>query len=173
MRKFTGFDFMKDSVPDKTTPCNIRHLLKRCGLNKYWLPHQFHPGKSPEASNNAIDWVCWIEKCKSSIHCKVKYIFRVIECQFGYQKIRCPGLRIMRVDCTPCLPVRTLSSDHAWVKTTRSMTEAFVSFLEIDATARELAAFRSVFSIFDPGQVEMSRFSKVPNNYITIDTLLQ
>lgn len=48
-----------------------------------------------------------------------------------------------------------------------------MSFLEIDATARELAAFRSVFSIFDPGQVEMSRFSKVPNNYITIDTLLQ
>ena len=34
MRRFTGIDFLKDSVPDETTLCNFRHLLEEHGLNR-------------------------------------------------------------------------------------------------------------------------------------------
>lgn len=34
MRKFSGIDFLTDSVPDETTLCNFRHLLEERGLNK-------------------------------------------------------------------------------------------------------------------------------------------
>ena len=34
MRKFTGIDFIKESVPDETTLCKFRHLLEANGLNK-------------------------------------------------------------------------------------------------------------------------------------------
>ena len=34
MRKFTGIDFMKESVPDETTLCKFRHLLEVNSLNK-------------------------------------------------------------------------------------------------------------------------------------------
>ena len=34
MRKFTGIDFLKESVPDETTLCKFRHLLEVNGLNK-------------------------------------------------------------------------------------------------------------------------------------------
>ena len=37
MRKFTGIDFMKESVPDETTLCKFRHLLEVNGLNKLFL----------------------------------------------------------------------------------------------------------------------------------------
>ena len=37
MRKFTGIDFLTDSVPDETTLCNFRHLLEEQGLNKLFL----------------------------------------------------------------------------------------------------------------------------------------
>lgn len=37
MRKFTGIDFLKDSVPDETTLCNFRHLLEEHGLNKLFF----------------------------------------------------------------------------------------------------------------------------------------
>ena len=37
MRKFTGIDFLKESVPDKTTLCKFRHLLEVNGLNKLFL----------------------------------------------------------------------------------------------------------------------------------------
>ena len=37
MRKFTGIDFMSDSVPDETTLCNFRHLLEEHGLNKLFF----------------------------------------------------------------------------------------------------------------------------------------
>lgn len=33
MRKFTGIDFMTESVPDETTLCKFRHLLEANGLN--------------------------------------------------------------------------------------------------------------------------------------------
>ncbi len=34
MRKFTGIEFMAESVPDETTLCKFRHLLEANGLNK-------------------------------------------------------------------------------------------------------------------------------------------
>ena len=37
MRKFTGLDFMSDSVPDETTLCKFRHLLEEHGLNKLFF----------------------------------------------------------------------------------------------------------------------------------------
>ena len=37
MRKFTGINFMTDSVPDETTLCNFRHLLEEHGLNKLFF----------------------------------------------------------------------------------------------------------------------------------------
>ena len=37
MRKFTGIDFMTDSVPDETTLCKFRHLLEEQGLNKLFF----------------------------------------------------------------------------------------------------------------------------------------
>ena len=37
MRKFTGIDFLTDSVPDETTLCNFRHLLEEHGLNKLFF----------------------------------------------------------------------------------------------------------------------------------------
>ena len=37
MRKFTGIDFMKDTVPDETTLCKFRHLLEANGLNKLFF----------------------------------------------------------------------------------------------------------------------------------------
>ena len=37
MRKFTGIDFMKESVPDETTLCKFRHLLEANGLNKLFF----------------------------------------------------------------------------------------------------------------------------------------
>ena len=37
MRRFTGIDFLKDSVPDETTLCNFRHLLEEHGLNKLFF----------------------------------------------------------------------------------------------------------------------------------------
>ena len=37
MRKFTGIDFLKESVPDETTLCKFRHLLEVNGLNKLFF----------------------------------------------------------------------------------------------------------------------------------------
>ena len=37
MRKFTGIDFLKESVSDETTLCKFRHLLEVNGLNKLFL----------------------------------------------------------------------------------------------------------------------------------------
>lgn len=37
MRKFTGIDFMTESVPDETTLCKFRHLLEANGLNKLFF----------------------------------------------------------------------------------------------------------------------------------------
>ena len=37
MRKFTGINFMKGSVPDETTLLNFRHLLEEHRLNKLFL----------------------------------------------------------------------------------------------------------------------------------------
>lgn len=37
MRKFTGINFMKGSVPDETTLLNFRHLLEEHGLNKLFF----------------------------------------------------------------------------------------------------------------------------------------
>lgn len=37
MRKFTGIDFMTQSVPDETTLCKFRHLLEVHGLNKLFF----------------------------------------------------------------------------------------------------------------------------------------
>ena len=37
MRKFTGIDFMTESVPDETTLCKFRHLLEENGLNKLFF----------------------------------------------------------------------------------------------------------------------------------------
>lgn len=37
MRKFTGIDFLKESVPDETTLCKFRHLLEANGLNKLFF----------------------------------------------------------------------------------------------------------------------------------------
>ncbi len=34
MRKFTGINFMTESLPDKTTLCKFRHLLEANGVNK-------------------------------------------------------------------------------------------------------------------------------------------
>ena len=51
------------------------------------------PGRFPKVSDNAIDWIRYIEKRKSSVRCKVEHIFRIIKCQFGYRKVRYRGLR--------------------------------------------------------------------------------
>jgi len=37
MRRFTGIDFMTESVPDETTLCKFRHLLEEHGLNKLFF----------------------------------------------------------------------------------------------------------------------------------------
>ena len=37
MRKFTGINFMTESVPDETTLCKFRHLLEEHGLNKLFF----------------------------------------------------------------------------------------------------------------------------------------
>ena len=37
MRKFTGIDFMTETVPDETTLCKFRHLLETNGLNKLFF----------------------------------------------------------------------------------------------------------------------------------------
>lgn len=37
MRKFSGIDFMAESVPDETTLCKFRHLLEQHGLNKLFF----------------------------------------------------------------------------------------------------------------------------------------
>jgi IS5 family transposase len=37
MRKFTGIDFMTENVPDETTLCKFRHLLKENGLNELFF----------------------------------------------------------------------------------------------------------------------------------------
>ena len=37
MRRFTGIDFVKESVPDETTLCKFRHLLEEHGLNKLFF----------------------------------------------------------------------------------------------------------------------------------------
>ena len=37
MRKFTGINFMTESVPDETTLCKFRHLLESSGLNKLFF----------------------------------------------------------------------------------------------------------------------------------------
>ncbi len=37
MRKFTGIDFMTESVPDETTLCKFRHLLESHELNKLFF----------------------------------------------------------------------------------------------------------------------------------------
>lgn len=37
MRKFTGIDFLKESVPDETTLCKFRHQLEVNGLNKLFF----------------------------------------------------------------------------------------------------------------------------------------
>jgi len=37
MRKFTGLNFLTESVPDETTLCKFRHLLKEHGLNKLFF----------------------------------------------------------------------------------------------------------------------------------------
>ena len=37
MRKFTGIDFMSNSVPDETTLYKFRHLLEEHGLNKLFF----------------------------------------------------------------------------------------------------------------------------------------
>ena len=214
MRKFTGIDFMSDSVPDETTLCKFRHLLEEHGLNKLFfeaiervmvasghimkggtivdatiidapsstkntdkkrdpemhstkkgsqwrfgmkchvgvdagsgLAHtivttsanvhdvtvvaelireddevvygdsgylgvqkrpevandkhlstidyriNLPPGRFPKISDNAIDWTRYIERCKSSVRCKVEHVFRIIKCQFGYRKVRYRGLK--------------------------------------------------------------------------------
>ncbi len=36
MRKFTGINFMTESVPDETTLCKFRHFLKANGLNMFF-----------------------------------------------------------------------------------------------------------------------------------------
>lgn len=37
MRKFTGIDFLTESVPDETTLCKFRHLLEKNGVNKLFF----------------------------------------------------------------------------------------------------------------------------------------
>lgn len=37
MRKFTGINFLTESVPDETTLCKFRHLLEEYGLNKLFF----------------------------------------------------------------------------------------------------------------------------------------
>jgi len=37
MRKFTGIDFMTESVPDETTLCKFRHLLEENGISKLFF----------------------------------------------------------------------------------------------------------------------------------------
>ncbi len=214
MRKFTGIDFMSESVPDETTLCKFRHLLETNGLNKLFFEainrvmvatghmmkggtivdatiinapsstkntekerdpemHQVKKGNEwrfgmkchagvdagsglvhtiavtaanthdvtvaaalirnddevvygdsgylglqkrpeiqsdahlstieyrinrrphslPRVSDNSIDWEHYIENRKSSVRCRVEWMFRIIKCQFGYQKTRYRGLR--------------------------------------------------------------------------------
>jgi len=37
MRKFTGINFLTESVPDETMLCKFRHLLEEHGLNKLFF----------------------------------------------------------------------------------------------------------------------------------------
>lgn len=51
------------------------------------------PRSLPRVSDNAIDWVRYIENRKSSVRCKVEHVFRIIKCQFGYRKVAYRGLK--------------------------------------------------------------------------------
>ena len=46
-----------------------------------------------KANDNAIDWICYIERCNSTVCCKVEHVFRIIKCQFGHKKVRYQGLK--------------------------------------------------------------------------------
>ena len=45
------------------------------------------PKSLPKVSDHAIDWERYIEHRKSSICSKVKHVFQIIKCQFGYRKV--------------------------------------------------------------------------------------
>lgn len=64
--------------------------------NKYFSRIDFRinrrPKSLPQVSERSIDWERWIEHRKSSIRCKVEYVFRIIKCQFGYRKTVYRGL---------------------------------------------------------------------------------
>lgn len=51
------------------------------------------PHSLPKVSDNAIDWERYIENRKSSVRCRVEWMFRIIKCQFGYRKTRYRGLK--------------------------------------------------------------------------------
>lgn len=64
--------------------------------NKYFSRIDFRinrrPKSLPQVSERSIDWERWIEHRKTSIRCKVEYVFRIIKCQFGYRKTVYRGL---------------------------------------------------------------------------------
>lgn len=112
MRKFAGIDFMTENVPDETTLCRFRHLLEENGLNKLFFDainrvmvatgHMMKGGtivdatiiNAPSSTKNAEkSRDPEIEHRKSSVRCKVEHVFRIIKCQFGYQKVRYRGLK--------------------------------------------------------------------------------
>ena len=51
------------------------------------------PHSLPRVSDSAIDWERLIEHRKSSVRCKVEWLFRTVKCQFGFRKTVYRGLR--------------------------------------------------------------------------------
>jgi len=50
------------------------------------------PGRLPKVSDNAIGWERYIENWKSSVHCKVEHLYRIVKNIFGFRKTVYRGL---------------------------------------------------------------------------------
>lgn len=112
MRKFTGIDFMAESVSDEMTFCKFRHLLEANGLNKLFfdaINRVMVPAMNTCPTLNIISTavpaacrkcpiislirIFYIENRKFSARCKVEHAFRRIKRQFGYRKTVYRSLR--------------------------------------------------------------------------------
>ncbi len=89
MRKFTGINFMTESVPDETTMCKFRHLLEVNGLNKLFFDainrvmvqtgHMMKGGTIVDATIINAPSIRAFQKHKKKLrNCKILYKYRLI-----------------------------------------------------------------------------------------------
>ncbi len=119
MRKFKGFNFFEQDVPDATTLLHFRHLLDEKGIcleragrmmrggsivdateiksnpQLFAIEYRINrrPGRFLKVSDNAIDWERYIENRKTAVRCKVEHPCRIVKNIFGFRKTVYRGLR--------------------------------------------------------------------------------